>query len=73
MFASAAQNNLNIHILDQRRHAVAHKPFCAHVFGSSDFLECFSTSVSAPQSEGKSHADTHVGTLLRPLALQFHG
>src|SRR6202041_58239 len=43
MFASAAQNNLDNRTLDQRRHAVAHKPFSAHVFGSSDFLECFST------------------------------
>src|SRR3984957_8751835 len=73
MFASAAQNNLDNRTLDQRRHAVAHKPFSAHVFGSSDFLECFSTRFSAPQSQAKSHADTDVGALLRPLALQFHG
>jgi len=73
MFASAAQNNLDNRTLDQRRHAVAHKPFSAHFFGSNDFLECFPTRFSAPQSQAKSHADTDVSALLRPLALQFHG
>jgi hypothetical protein len=72
-FAAAAQSNLNDCALDQRRHAVAQTTRCTHVFGSGHLLELSSAGISPPQFECESHADPHVGPMLRRLALDLRG